>query len=63
MLINGLCTIFWMLEKHVHLLKFKVNCLYGTAYSWKIFYNQLIAYKSICIYVLINVMMNCVKIL
>ena len=27
MLINGLCTGFWMLEKHVHLLKFKVNCL------------------------------------
>ena len=54
-----------MLEKHVHLLKFKVNCLYGTAYSWKIFYNQLIEYmnKSICIYVLINVMMNCVTIL
>ena len=46
----------------VHLLKFKVNCLYGTAYSWKIVYNQLISIK-VYVYVLINVMMNCVKIL
>lgn len=62
MLINGLCTIFWMLEKRLHVLKFKVNCLYGTAYSWKIVYNQLISIK-VYVYVLINVMMNCVKIL